>query len=194
MISIDQLIQKLDTYKIGEVDRRPKKRDLYFINEFVHCISLDSSNHYVSSASSSMDKQWSIIFKKIKEFSSEIEINISQLKARCDFDITPVRTGENTGCFGFRFYHMTKNPDETITKHILDFIFQDKSNLPLIVSGSKDEVPSPKLIGTTIVHPAFGSGEIFKTDDFSIHVRFKSGNEKTLSYKWCVQNHILSEK
>lgn len=191
MISIDQLIQKLETYRIGEVDRRPKKKDFYFKNDFVHCIRLDSSNHYISSVSSSMDKQWSIIFKKIKDFPSKIHLNISQLQARCDFDITPVRSGENTGCFGFRFYHMAKNPDETIVRQILDFIFQDNSNLPPIKPEPKGVTLSPKLVGTTIVHPTFGRGIILKTEDTTVHVRFENGNEKHLSYSWCIQNHVL---
>ena len=186
MISIDELIQRLDPYKAGEVDRRPKKKDFYYKNDYIHCIRLDSSNHYVSSGSLSMDKQWSIIFKKEKDFSLEIKSNISRLQARCDFSITPVRTGENIGCFGFRFYHMAKNPDEPIVKQILDFIFQGKPSVP--TTGPL----SSKLIGATIVHPTFGHGVVIEIENNNtLHVRFENGVIKLLSYNWCIQNKII---
>ena len=69
-----------------------------------------------------MEKQWSIIIDKKKDFTSLP--NFSLLKEQGILTLTPVSKGENKGCFGIRLYGMKKDPDEGIIKKLLDFIFE----------------------------------------------------------------------
>lgn len=115
------LIEELLEYKKGVCDRRWKKSQKFsYKNGYIDLVSLDSSNKWLSSTE--MEKQWSIIINKKKEFSSLP--NFSLLKERGLLTLTPVNSGENKGCFGIRLYGMKKDPDAEIIKKLLDFIFE----------------------------------------------------------------------
>ena len=63
------LIEELLEYKKGVCDRRWKKsQKISYKNDYIDLVSLDSSNKWLSSTE--MEKQWSIIINKKKEFSS----------------------------------------------------------------------------------------------------------------------------
>lgn len=115
------LIEELLEYKKGTCDRRWKKSQKFsYENNYIELISLDSSNKWLSSTE--MEKQWSIIIEKKKDFTSLP--NFSLLKEQGLLTLTPVNNGANKGCFGIRLYGMKKDPDEVIIKKLLDFIFE----------------------------------------------------------------------
>ena len=82
---------------------------------------IDSSNRWVTPTE--MEKQWSIIIDKKKDFTSLP--NFSLLKKEGIITLTPVNNGENKGCFGIRLYGMKKDPDAHIIKTLLDFISEN---------------------------------------------------------------------
>lgn len=115
------LVEELLEYKKGTCDRRWKKSQKFsYENDYIELVSLDSSNKWLSSTE--MEKQWSIIVDKKKDFTSLP--NFSLLKERGILTLTPVSNGANKGCFGIRLYGMKKDPDEEIIKKLLDFIFE----------------------------------------------------------------------
>lgn len=116
------LALKLDSYKIGRTDRSWKMSptEVFFGNEYIQVVRVDSSNHHISA--SEMEKQWSIIFEKKKDFS--FLPGCRELCAKYGMKITPVNKGANKGCFGFRFYRMKQDLDTNIVLDILNFIFQ----------------------------------------------------------------------
>ena len=115
------LIEELLEYKKGTCDRRWKKSQKFlYENDYIELVSLDSSNKWLSSTE--MEKQWSIIIEKKKDFTSLP--NFSLLKEQGLLTLTPVNNGANKGCFGIRLYGMKKDPDEGIIKKLLDFIFE----------------------------------------------------------------------
>lgn len=115
------LIEELLEYKKGTCDRRWKKSQKFsYENDYIELVSLDSSNKWLSSIE--MEKQWSIIIEKKKDFT--LLPNFSLLKEQGLLTLTPVNNGANKGCFGIRLYGMKKDPDEGIIKKLLDFIFE----------------------------------------------------------------------
>lgn len=115
------LIEELLEYKKGTCDRRWKKSQKFsYENDYIELVSLDSSNKWLSSTE--MEKQWSIIIEKKKDFT--LLPNFSLLKEQGLLTLTPVNNGANKGCFGIRLYGMKKDPDEGIIKKLLDFIFE----------------------------------------------------------------------
>lgn len=115
------LIEELLEYKKGTCDRRWKKSQKFlYENDYIELVSLESSNKWLSSTE--MEKQWSIIIDKKKDFTSLP--NFSLLKEQGILTLTPVSNGANKGCFGIRLYGMKKDPDEGIIKKLLDFIFE----------------------------------------------------------------------
>ena len=115
------LIEELLEYKKGTCDRRWKKSQKFsYKNDYIELVSLDSSNKWLSSTE--MEKQWSIIIEKKKDFT--LLPNFSLLKEQGLLTLTPVNNGANKGCFGIRLYGMKKDPDEGIIKKLLDFIFE----------------------------------------------------------------------
>lgn len=115
------LIEELLEYKKGTCDRRWKKSQKFlYENDYIELVSLDSSNKWLSSTE--MEKQWSIIIDKKKDFTSLP--NFSLLKEQGILTLTPVSNGANKGCCGIRLYGMKKDPDEGIIKKLLDFIFE----------------------------------------------------------------------
>ena len=115
------LIEGLLEYKKGTCDRRWKKSQKFlYENDYIELVSLDSSNKWLTSTE--MEKQWSIIIDKKKDFTSLP--NFSLLKEQGILTLTPVSNGANKGCFGIRLYGMKKDPDEGIIKKPLDFIFE----------------------------------------------------------------------
>lgn len=115
------LIEELLEYKKGICDRRWKKSQKFsYKNDYIELVSLYSSNKWLSSTE--MEKQWSIIINKKKEFTSLP--NFTLLKEQGLLTLTPVSNGANKGFFGIRLYGMKKDPDEEIIKKLLDFIFE----------------------------------------------------------------------
>lgn len=115
------LIEELLEYKKGTCDRRWKKSQKFsYENDYIELVSLDSSNKWLSSTE--MEKQWSIIIEKKKDFT--LLPNFSLLKEQGLLTLTPVNNGANKGCSGIRLYGMKKDPDEGIIKKLLDFIFE----------------------------------------------------------------------
>ena len=115
------IIDELMIYKRGECDRRWKKsQQITYRNEYIELVSLDSSNKWLSSTE--MEKQWSIVVDKKKDFTSLP--NYLFLKEDGILKLTPVQNGKNKGCFGIRLYGMKRDPDEEIVNKLLDFIFE----------------------------------------------------------------------
>ena len=121
-MTILELIKKLDSYKTGQTKKSwmMQKQQVNYSNQYITVIRIDSSNKWLPSME--MEKQWSIVFEKHKDFSHLA--NYQSLISKYNIKITPVRTGKNTGCYGLRVYGMKKDPDLQIITDILDFIFK----------------------------------------------------------------------
>ena len=122
-MTITELVNKLDMYKIGNTERTWKIKDINknstYSNKYITLVRVDSSNKWLPALT--MEKQWSIIYKKHQDFSHLS--NYNTLVNNYDIKITPVKTGVNAGCYAFRIYGMKKDPDIGIVKDLLDFIF-----------------------------------------------------------------------
>ena len=115
------IIEELFNYKQGAAKHSWKKLEEFtYENDYISLVSIDSSNKWISSTE--MEKQWSIIFRKKKDFDNLP--NFSFLKAQKVLFVTPVKSGKNKGCFGIRLYGMKRDPDEVIVKKLLNYIFQ----------------------------------------------------------------------
>lgn len=115
------IIEELLEYKKGAAGHSWKKlKGFSYNNDYISLVRIDSSNRWVTPTE--MEKQWSIIIDKKKDFTSLP--NFSLLKKEGIITLTPVNNGENKGCFGIRLYGMKKDPDEKIIKSLLDFIFE----------------------------------------------------------------------
>ena len=64
---------------------------------------------------------WSVIYNQKKSFLGLP--GYRDLQKVIDIKVTPVTRGSIKGCYGLRLYGMKKDPDITIVKTILDFIF-----------------------------------------------------------------------
>lgn len=103
-------------------DRIVMDNSFNYENDYIKVLRIDSSNkwkgvpHY-----SDMDKQWSILVERKKEFT---QLNhFKDLSLILDIAVTPIFKGVHKGNYGIRIYHMAQNPDKTIIKLILDYIF-----------------------------------------------------------------------
>lgn len=115
------IIEELLEYKKGAAGHSWKKlKGFSYNNDYILLVRIDSSNRWVTPTE--MEKQWSIIIDKKKDFTSLP--NFSLLKEQGLLTLTPVSNGVNKGCFGIRLYGMKKDPDEKIIKNLLDFIFE----------------------------------------------------------------------
>ena len=121
-MTISDLINKLDTYKIGQTEKswKMQNQQINYSNQYITVIRIDSSNKWLPNLE--MEKQWGIIFEKKQDFSHLA--NYLSLTSKYDIKITPVKTGKNAGCYGLRVYGMKKDPDPQIVTDILDFIFK----------------------------------------------------------------------
>ena len=105
------IIEELLEYKKGAAGHSWKKlKGFSYNNDYISLVRIDSSNRWVTPTE--MEKQWSIIIDKKKDFTSLP--NFSLLKKEGIITLTPVNNGENKGCFGIRLYGMKKDPDEKI--------------------------------------------------------------------------------
>lgn len=115
------ILEDLLAYKTGVAEHSWKKlQGFIYENDYISVVSIDSSNRWISSTE--MEKQWSIIIDKKKEFSSLP--NFSLLSREGVLVLTPVHNGRNKGCFGIRLYGMKRDPNEEIIKKLLDYIFE----------------------------------------------------------------------
>ena len=97
--------------------------DLYYDNEYVKVIRVDSSNKWEGVPhKSNMNKQWGIIIDKKKDF-TDLD-NYVKLSELIDIKLTEVKKGVNKGKFGIRIYNMSQNPNKEIVKQLLRFIFK----------------------------------------------------------------------
>ena len=116
-----QISSRLDSYKNGETGRGWKMDSeiIGYENDYLKIVRVDSSNRWISSAE--MEKQWGIIVDLKRDIT--VFPGFRQLCDEYGMKLTPVRSGVNKGCFGFRFYHMKQDPDYEIIQDILNFIF-----------------------------------------------------------------------
>lgn len=157
-IKIEELKAELDSFRTGSEDHGWKQIPYWFENDFISCVRIDSSNHWISYSLKQMENQWGIIYRKKKDFPSYVIQNIQRLQSVCGMKNTPVLKGENAGCNGFRFYGMKKHPNTVIARRVLDYIFQE-SNEPV------PRIDYSYLEGKTIKHKVFGLGLISRVQN-----------------------------
>lgn len=155
-------VEELLEYKKGVCDRRWKKSQKFsYKNDYIDLISLDSSNKWLSTTE--MEKQWSIIVNKKKEFSSLPSFSL--LREQGLLTLTPVNSGENKGYFGIRLYGMKKAPNEEIIRKLLDFIFEG------CVLTSEEEAILSKMTEEEIE-------VLFNSEDETAGILYKEGLRK----------------
>lgn len=120
-MTLEQLKALLQKHNNGVMDRTwDSKQGFSYTNEYISAVAIDSSNNWVSK--DEMIKMWSIIFKMKKAI--HFLPKYKELQKILSIDITPVRKGQNKGCYGIRIYNVKQEPNADIVKNILDFIFQ----------------------------------------------------------------------
>ncbi|MBQ3492814.1 MAG: hypothetical protein IJA88_01760 [Clostridia bacterium] len=96
-----------------------------YSNEYISFIRMDSSNNWLGEPHlSPMTKMWSIIIDIKEDFSTLLTLK-KLIQAGFNIKITKVKRGKHKGKYGIRIYDMKKEPNQTLVKILLDFIFQE---------------------------------------------------------------------
>lgn len=121
-MQLNELVQEVLGFKNGTTDRSWNMKPTFsFENDYIRLVRIDSSNKWINT--NDMIKQWGIIFEQKKDFSSLPSYR--ELSKKLGMKITPVTKGKNAGCFGIRLYGMKQDPNETVVRDILNYIFSD---------------------------------------------------------------------
>ena len=120
---MEDYLMSLNLYRYGETDQHwRKEKEFDFENEYIKLERIDSSNksggHEVIRG-----KQWSIIVILKKDFTHlDGWMELKKFLGN-DLRVTMVEKGELKGCYGIRFYRMSRNPTNDFIKETLNYIF-----------------------------------------------------------------------
>lgn len=119
-MTLEQIKSLLNDCNNGAMDRTYKTRQGgFYANELIRVVAIDSSNNWINK--NDMTKMWSIIFEMKKDI--RFLQRYKELNKNLNIKITPVKRGQNKGCYGIRIYHLKQEPRASVVKAILDFIF-----------------------------------------------------------------------
>jgi hypothetical protein len=118
----ENIFSEVQEFMTGSIDKGFSEKTLVYDNDYITTVCFNHSNKWLGKPNESdMEKMWSIIYIPKKEFSKLN--NWKQLCNHFDIIISEVTKGKNKGCYGIRIKGMKKNPNETIIRNILNYIF-----------------------------------------------------------------------
>lgn len=116
----DDFLKKIKHYREGEINKGFSETTFNYENEYIKTICFTHSNKWINDTE--MEKMWSIIFSKKKDFSNLH--NWKTIEELFKANITEVSKGKHKGCYGLRIHGMKQRPNERIIKEALDYIFE----------------------------------------------------------------------